>query len=420
MTCEEIIALCRQRGATGFDYDENANGEIDWYRLRFAFEETDVPMFSVEPIPVPEPLPVPEPIPVAPVFAAAAPDMADFATDEAMGAIDIGSDPSPAEPPVEPLPFAKIPQAMRAVSRWCVWQKHADGRKIPYCVLPGGFWSRSEQCKSNDPSMWVSFDEALHCFLKSNGHLGGLSFALGDGWWGVDFDDVIVNGVIHPLAKSWLASLGGYQEISQSKQGKKAINHEGVLSDAFLGSAKTGRQFKGIPAKGMATEVYHCGRFFFLTGEGSGEPHSNQAGLNAFCDELLSLKAAMQPKPKAAPRSRSNSRTARSVNARSGAVDTKALDYIDPNDLDYNQWLSVVTACKVAGLSWQEVDAWSRRGVRYAEREVESRWNGLNLDVSWGAVVNLAKQNGYIPLTKADAAMERLRNRSKGREVSSG
>ena len=84
--------------------------------------------------------------------------------------------------------------------------------------------------------------------------------------------------------------------------------------------------------------------------------------------------------------------------AYTGEADVKALDYIDPNDLDYNQWLSVITAGKAAGLSWQQVDTWSRRGgVRYTEGEVETRWSGLNLDVSWGAIVNLAKLNGYVP-----------------------
>ena len=94
-----------------------------------------------------------------------------------------------------------------------------------------------------------------------------------------------------------------------------------------------------------------------------------------------------------------------------GEADTKALEYIDPNDLDYNQWLSVITACKVAGLSWQQADAWSRRGgVRYVEGEVEQRWDGLNLDVSWGAVVNLAKLNGYTPPRLARAKLQRSHN----------
>ena len=94
-----------------------------------------------------------------------------------------------------------------------------------------------------------------------------------------------------------------------------------------------------------------------------------------------------------------------------GDVDTKALDHIDPNDLDYNQWLSVITACKQAGLTWQQVDIWSRRGgVRYIEGEVETRWQGLNLDVSWGAVVNLAKLNGYKP-TRQKAKLQRNTDR---------
>ena len=84
--------------------------------------------------------------------------------------------------------------------------------------------------------------------------------------------------------------------------------------------------------------------------------------------------------------------------AYTGKADVKALDFIDPNDLDYNQWLSVITACKHAGVSIAHTDAWSRRGgVRYTEGEVETRWQGLQLDVSWGAVVNLAKSNGYKP-----------------------
>ena len=88
--------------------------------------------------------------------------------------------------------------------------------------------------------------------------------------------------------------------------------------------------------------------------------------------------------------------------AYTGEVDVKALDYIDPNDLKYDQWLSVITAGKVAGLSWQQVDVWSQRGgVRYEKGEIESRWDGLSLNVSWGAVVNLAKLNGYTPPPRA-------------------
>lgn len=194
-----------------------------------------------------------------------------------------------------------VPEVLKSEKRWSVWQKRDDGRKIPLCVLESGFWSRTKRCKSNVPEMWVSFDEAIACLRNSNGHLGGLAFALGDDWMGFDFDDVIVDGEMHPLAKSWLARLGGYAEVSQSGKGKKNILR-GRLNAEFLGTAETGRQFKGVPAEGMATEVYHERRFFFLTGNGSGEPTANQREIDAICSELTDWKARrterLKPKPK--------------------------------------------------------------------------------------------------------------------------
>ena len=80
-----------------------------------------------------------------------------------------------------------------------------------------------------------------------------------------------------------------------------------------------------------------------------------------------------------------------------GAADPAALDFIHPSSLNYNEWLSVLTACKQAGLTWHQADDWSRQGSKYTEGEVEQRWNGLHLDVSWGAIINLAKLNGYTP-----------------------
>ncbi|MDE0636678.1 MAG: hypothetical protein OXI43_12635 [Candidatus Poribacteria bacterium] len=306
VTIDNLKRLAVQRGAVGFDYSVNRSGDIDWYRFRFAFEdiepivmvtsklETGISESVFDIIPSPEESAATEPIPVflEPILSESIP---------------------------EPVPFANIPQSMRAIPRWCVWQKHSDGRKIPYQVLPNSVWSGQYRCESDNPSMWVSFDEALECYMKSNGHLGGLSFALGDGWWGVDFDKVIVDGKMHPQVKSWLVLLGGYQELSQSERGKHVVNNGGVLSNAFLGTAETGRQFKGIPAVGMATEVYDRRRFFYLTGKGGGDPIKNQAGLSALCDELLALKAAMQPKPKP-KREWPNSPASRSVTLSDDAV----------------------------------------------------------------------------------------------------
>ena len=269
MNKEDLYSLCRNRGAIGLYYTEAPGGVIDWYQFIYAWQGVE-PMVTV---PLDEPIPESIPEPVYEMI------------------------PAPDEVCSESLPFENIPEALRTQERWCVWKRLKDGRKIPYTVLDGGFWSLAKRCKSDMPSEWSTYDAALHCFLKSQGKLGGLSFALGDGWCGFDFDDVLVDGTPHPQVRSWLSSLGGYQEVSQSGKGIKVILR-GTLRDDFLGTAHTGRQFKDIPAKAMATEVYHCGRFFFLTGEGHGETNENQQAIDAITSELLARKEAMAPKPK--------------------------------------------------------------------------------------------------------------------------
>ena len=200
--------------------------------------------------------------------------------------------------------YGYIPESMYSVSRWCVWQRQSDGRKLPFRVLDGHNWSLTKRAKSDDADTWVSFKSAIECFFMSEGHLSGLSFALGDGWCGFDFDDVIVNGTVDKQAASWLARLGGYQEVSQSDKGIKSILR-GTLSKDFLGSAETGRQFKGIPTDGMATEVYHDRRFFFLTGTGVDVGCSDADAVDTICAELLALsprKTPLKSKPAPAPK----------------------------------------------------------------------------------------------------------------------
>ena len=78
-------------------------------------------------------------------------------------------------------------------------------------------------------------------------------------------------------------------------------------------------------------------------------------------------------------------------------VDKAALDHIDPDALAYDDWLRVIIACKSAGVTWQAVDAWSRRGQKHQEGDIQRRWDGLRTgEVSWGTVVHFAQQHGYI------------------------
>lgn len=77
-------------------------------------------------------------------------------------------------------------------------------------------------------------------------------------------------------------------------------------------------------------------------------------------------------------------------------IDKTALDHINPDHLDYDDWLSVLIAGKSAGLSLSEMDMWSRTGTRYQDGEVEKRWDGFRKDeITWGTIIYFAEQNGY-------------------------
>ena len=89
-------------------------------------------------------------------------------------------------------------------------------------------------------------------------------------------------------------------------------------------------------------------------------------------------------------------------------IDPKALDHIDPDGIHYDDWFRILAACKASGLTWQDVDAWSRQGTKHVEGDVEKRWNGINTtDVSWGTVVHFAKQSGYqLPQRKRSPKLQ--------------
>ena len=92
--------------------------------------------------------------------------------------------------------------------------------------------------------------------------------------------------------------------------------------------------------------------------------------------------------------------------------DKSALDVIDPDEVNYEDWLRVLIGCKSAGMSWQEVDAWSRRGVKHKDGDIEKRWDKLRGDVNWGTVIWLAMQNGYKPPKQTQQKPIRLQKRT--------
>ena len=77
-------------------------------------------------------------------------------------------------------------------------------------------------------------------------------------------------------------------------------------------------------------------------------------------------------------------------------IDPTALKHINPDSIHYDDWFRIIAACKASGLTWHDVDAWSRQGTKHVEGDIEKRWHGINTAaISWGTVIYFAQQNGY-------------------------
>ena len=111
-----------------------------------------------------------------------------------------------------------IPQAMIEADRWHLWKLTDDGRKIPMQI-------NGQNAKSNDPSTWCTFTEALEHYIIAPENVY-MAFELGDGFWGVDFDDAFTDD---GFARDWTNKVKGmiqgnaYLEYSPSGTGMKAV-----------------------------------------------------------------------------------------------------------------------------------------------------------------------------------------------------
>lgn len=76
------------------------------------------------------------------------------------------------------------------------------------------------------------------------------------------------------------------------------------------------------------------------------------------------------------------------------------LEYINPASLDYQEWINVGMALKESGYSASDWDSWSRADSRYHSGECFTKWttfNGATTPVTAGTIVQMAKDNGWIP-----------------------
>ncbi len=156
--------------------------------------------------------------------------------------------------------FENIPLELRIFKQWVCWRfedvSAAKPTKVPYCALTG------KNAKTNDPSTWCSFDEALHIF-KTTGLYDGVGFVLteNDPYLFTDLDDP------YEVLSDGSAKYANQQEIMDRQI--KIYNE----FDSYAERSPSGKGLhiisKGcVPSgrKRSAIEIYSSGRFMTMTG----------------------------------------------------------------------------------------------------------------------------------------------------------
>lgn len=77
------------------------------------------------------------------------------------------------------------------------------------------------------------------------------------------------------------------------------------------------------------------------------------------------------------------------------------LDFIDPSELNYQEWVNVGMALKHEGYSIEYWDSWSMADARYHEGECAKKWDtfkGTGIPVTGGTIVQMAMDRGWQPV----------------------
>lgn len=130
-----------------------------------------------------------------------------------------------------------IPEELRRLSQWVCWQG-AD--KIPKNPHNG------RNAKSNDPSTWGGFTEAVNACEKYR--FDGIGFMFANGYFGVDLDHCTDN---LDFCDEFVETLQSYAEYSKSGSGIHII----CKGELPAGSRRRGN-----------VEMYSSGRYFICTG----------------------------------------------------------------------------------------------------------------------------------------------------------
>ena len=144
----------------------------------------------------------------------------------------------------------EIPEELKKLNQWAAWKAtpRDNGKVGKLPINP----HTKKAAKTNDPSTWGSFEDAVSCYLDNN--LNGISFLFTkeDPYVGIDLDGCFINEILSPEIKDLVQRIGSYTEISPSGEGLHII----IKGELPEGGGKNGK----------IIEIYDTGRSFTFTG----------------------------------------------------------------------------------------------------------------------------------------------------------
>lgn len=180
-----------------------------------------------------------------------------------------------------------IPQEMKDLPNWCAFSSAKDEKggykkKIWDCNCVGA----KRWAKSNDPTTWASFSDALD-YARKNG-CDGLSFALTpeSGMFCVDLDDCKTAGKYTDTA--W-----GVYNVAKQTYCERSVSGEGLH---FFGKKAPGVDFSSLGNKNADStfEYYDNSRFMSVTGDIFMKSKSELRVFSA-SDKLISIIKGQLP-----------------------------------------------------------------------------------------------------------------------------
>jgi Primase C terminal 2 (PriCT-2)/Domain of unknown function (DUF927) len=294
------------------------------------------------------------------------------------------STPGVSKPARLEVRVANIPERIRRLKRWVVWNwRPRNGKWDKPPLRPEGSFA-----SVGDPATWTTFDEALNAHLA--GDFDGIGFVLGYvaeedvTYSGVDLDDCRNpdTGEIAEWAAVHLQSLNSYAEVSPSGEGAKALT-----IGKLPGPSRNESERLGV-------EMYCGGRYFTVTGHrlpSSPPDVAERAG--ELAELYYQVFGGHEKQTASAAGSERLSDRDLALSALAGLSTSLANGYAD--------WLRVGMALHFVADDRPMLDAWDAWSrncpEKYQPGVCERKWQsfGQKGGLGLGSLIYWARQNGW-------------------------